>query len=79
MKVNKEQIKELKSKPYFQNEGFIGRMFARKLGKILKKDKDFNAAVDRLDSASEKLKKTILDAEKKGVKIPKELKQYAGL
>ena len=54
-------------------------MFARKLGKLLKKDRDFNKAVNNLDSASEKLKKTILDAEKKGVKIPKELKQYAGL
>jgi hypothetical protein len=25
MKITKEQIKELKSKPYFQNEGFIGQ------------------------------------------------------
>ena len=79
MKITKKQLRELKSKPYFQNEGFIGRMFARKLGKLLKKDRDFNKAVNNLDSASEKLKKTILDAEKKGVKIPKELKQYAGL
>ena len=78
MKLTTEQISHLKSKPYFQ-EGFIGKLFARKLGKILKKDTDFMMAVDKLDAASEKLKKTILDAEKKGVKIPKELKQYAGL
>lgn len=78
MKLTKEQITHLKSKPYFQ-EGFIGKLFARKLGKLLMKDKDFNKAVDNLDSASEKLKKTIIDAEKKGVIIPKELKQYAGL
>lgn len=78
MKLTTEQISHLKSKPYFQ-EGFIGKLFARKLGKILTKDTDFMKAVDKLDDASEKLKKTILDAEKKGVKIPKELKQYAGL
>jgi len=78
MKLTNEQITELKSKPYFQ-EGFIGKLFARKLGKMLKKDKDFKNVVDRLDSASEKLKQTIIDAEKKGVIIPKELKQYAGL
>lgn len=78
MKLTTEQISHLKSKPYFQ-EGFIGKLFARKLGKLLKKDTDFMKAVDKLDNASEKLKKTILDAEKKGVKIPKELKQYAGL
>lgn len=78
MKLTTEQISHLKSKSYFQ-EGVIGKLFARKLGKLLKKDTDFMKAVDKLDDASEKLKKTILDAEKKGVKIPKELKQYAGL
>ena len=42
MKITRKQLRELKSKPYFQNEGFISRLFARKLGKLLKKDKFFS-------------------------------------
>ena len=33
MKLNKEQLENLKSKEYFQSEGIIGRVFARLLKK----------------------------------------------
>ena len=79
MKITKKQLRELKSKPYFQNECIISRLFARKLGKLLKKDNYFKKAVDNLDSAQDKMRKSIIDAEKAGVKIPNELKKYAGL
>jgi uncharacterized phage infection (PIP) family protein YhgE len=79
MKITKEQLRELKSKPYFQNEGVISRLFARKLGKLLKKDTDFKKAVDNLDSSMDVLKRQIIDAEKNGIKVPDGLKKYAGM
>jgi uncharacterized phage infection (PIP) family protein YhgE len=79
MKITKEQLRELKSKPYFQNEGVISRLFARKLGKLLKKDKDFKKAVDNLDNSMENLRKQIIDAEKNGIKSPPGMKKYAGM
>ena len=41
MKLNKEQLENLKSKEYFQSEGIIGRVFARLLKKRLSKDKTY--------------------------------------
>tara|TARA_B110000285_G_scaffold194553_1_gene224273 strand:+ start:283 stop:522 length:240 start_codon:yes stop_codon:yes gene_type:complete len=79
MKITKVQLRELKSKPYFQNEGIISRLFARKLGKLLSKDTDFKKAVDKLDSSMDVLKKQIIDAEKSGIKVPAGLKKYAGM
>ena len=79
MKITKEQLKELKSKPYFQNEGIISRLFARKLGKLLKKDTDFKKAVDNLDNSMDILRKQIIDAEKNGINVPIGLKKYAGM
>lgn len=79
MKLTKEQISYLKSKPYFQSEGIISTIFARKLGKLLKRDKDFKKAVDNLDNSMEELKRQIIDAEKNGIKIPPGMKKYAGM
>lgn len=79
MKLTKEQVNYLKSKPAFQNEGIVGKIFARLLKKKLKNNTDFKKAVDSFDTAQDRMKKSIIDAEKSGVKIPKELKKYAGL
>jgi uncharacterized membrane-anchored protein YhcB (DUF1043 family) len=79
MKITKEQAKYLKSKSVFQNEGIVGKIFARLLKKKLKNNTDFKKAVDSFDSAQDKMRKSIIDAEKSGVKIPQELKKYAGL
>ena len=79
MKLNKEQLENLKSKEYFQSEGIIGRVFARLLKKRLAKDKNLQKAVDKMDKSSEDLKKSIQSAQKDGVKIPDELLVYACL
>ena len=79
MKITKEQFEYMKSKPTFQNEGIVGAIFNRLLKRKLSKDSDFKKAVDSFDSAQDGLRKSIIDAEKKGVKIPQELKKYAGL
>ena len=79
MKLNKEQLENLKSKEYFQSEGIIGRVFARLLKKRLAKDKNLQKAVDKMDKSSEDLKKSIQKLPKDGVKIPDELLVYAGL
>ena len=47
--------------------------------KKLKNNTDFKKAVDSFDTAQDRMKKSIIDAEKSGVKIPNELKKYAGL
>ena len=46
MKLNKEQLENLKSKEYFQSEGIIGRVFARLLKKRLSKDKNLQKIKD---------------------------------
>ena len=79
MKITKEQANYLKSKPAFQTEGIVGKIFSRLLVKKLKNDTEFKKAVDSFDTAQERMRKSIIDAEKSGVKIPKELKKYAGL
>jgi|TARA_B110000967_G_C18418984_1_gene332893 hypothetical protein len=79
MKITTEQFEYMKSKPAFQNEGIVGAIFNRLLKKKLKNNTDFKKAVDSFDSAQDKMRKSIIDAEKSGVKIPKELKKYAGL
>lgn len=79
MKITKEQFEYMKSKPAFQNEGIVGAIFNRLLKRKLSKDSNFKRAIDSFDSAQDDMRKAILDAEKKGVKIPKELKKYAGL
>lgn len=79
MKITKEQFEYMKSKPAFQNEGIVGAIFSRLLKRKLSKDSNFKRAIDSFDSAQDDMRKAILDAEKKGVKIPKELKKYAGL
>lgn len=79
MKITKEQFEYMKSKPAFQNEGIVGAIFNRLLKRKLSKDSNFKRAIDSFDSAQDDMRKAILDAEKRGVKIPKELKKYAGL
>ena len=79
MKLTTEQFEYMKSKPAFQNEGIVGAIFNRLLKRKLSKDSNFKRAIDSFDSAQDDMRKAILDAEKKGVKIPKELKKYAGL
>jgi hypothetical protein len=79
MKITTEQFEYMKSKPAFQNEGIVGAIFNRLLKRKLSKDSNFKRAIDSFDSAQDDMRKAILDAEKKGVKIPKELKKYAGL
>ena len=79
MKLTKEQIEYIKSKPVFQTEGIVGKIFARLLSKKLKNDTEFKKAVDSFDNAQDRMRKSIIDTEKAGVKIPKELKKYAGL
>ena len=79
MKLTTEQFEYMKSKPAFQNEGIVGAIFNRLLKRKLSKDSNFKIAIDSFDSAQEDMRKAIIDAEKKGVKIPQELKKYAGL
>lgn len=79
MKITKEQARYIKSKPAFQTEGLVYNIFARMLKKKLKNNTEFKKAVDSFDTAQERMRKSIIDAEKDGVKIPKELKKYAGL
>lgn len=79
MKLTTEQFEYMKSKPAFQNEGIVGAIFNRLLKRKLSKDSNFKRAIDSFDSAQEDMRKAIIDAEKKGVKIPQELKKYAGL
>ena len=79
MKITKEQAEYLKSKPAFQNEGIVGKIFAKLLKNKLKNDTEFKKAVDSFDNAQDRMRKSIIDAERKGVKIPQELKKYAGL
>jgi uncharacterized membrane-anchored protein YhcB (DUF1043 family) len=79
MKLTKEQVNYLKTKQAFQNEGIVGKIFARLLKKKLKNNTDFKKAVDSFDTAQDRMRKSIIDAEKSGVKIPNELKKYAGL
>lgn len=79
MKITKEQYEYLKGKEFYQTEGIVRAIFAKLLTKKLKSDPKFMSAVDKVDKASEDLKAQIIDAEKKGVVIPDELKKYAGL
>ena len=79
MKITTEQFEYMKSKPAFQNEGIVGAIFNRLLKRKLSKDANFKKAIDSFDSAQDDMRKAITDAEKKGVKIPNELKKYAGL
>ncbi len=79
MKITKEQYEYLKGKEFYQTEGIVRAIFAKLLTKKLKSDPKFMSAVDKVDKASEDLKTQIIDAEKKGVVIPDELKKYAGL
>ena len=59
--------------------GLAPVIFIRLGFRVKEKDNDFKKAVDNLDSAQDKMRKSIIDAEKSGVKIPNELKKYAGL
>lgn len=79
MKITKEQYEYLKEKKFYQTEGIVRAIFGKLLTKKLKSDPKFMSAVDKVDKASEDLKAQIIDAEKKGVVIPDELKKYAGL
>jgi hypothetical protein len=79
MKITKEQYEYLKEKEFYQTEGIVRAIFGKLLTKKLKSDPKFMSAVDKVDKASEDLKAQIIDAEKKGVVIPDELKKYAGL
>lgn len=79
MKLTKEQYEYMKSKPAFKTEGIVSAIYTKLLKNKLKKDTDFKKAVDSFDSAQDVMRKSIIDAEKKGVKIPDELKKYAGL
>mgnify|MGYP001589995793 FL=1 len=79
MKLTKEELEYMKNKPVFQTEGIVRAIYTKLLQKKLKSNPDFKKAIDSFDSAQNKMKKSIIDAEKKGVKIPAELKKYAGL
>lgn len=79
MKVKKKDYEYLKSKKFYQTEGVVRTIFAKLLTKKLKSDPEFVSAVNKVDKASEDLRAKIIDAEKKGVVIPNELKKYAGL
>jgi len=59
--------------------GLIGYIFNSILKRKLLKDDNFLDSVEKLDKSIDKLQKTILDAEKKGVIIPDEMKKNAGL
>lgn len=79
MKLTKEEVKYLRSKDFFQAEGFIARLFAKKLKNKLSKDADFKKAVDAVDKSSDNLRKSIKNAQANGLKIPDELLVYAGM
>jgi len=79
MKLTKEEFEYMKSKPAFQTEGVVAAIYNKLLQRKLSKNPDFKKAIDSFDSAQETMRKSIIDAEKKGVKIPDELKKYAGL
>lgn len=79
MKIKKEEYEYLKGKNFYQTEGIVRAIFGKLLIKKLKSDPKFMSAVDKVDKASEDLRVQIIDAEKKGVVIPDELKKYAGL
>lgn len=78
MKITKEEYEYLQDKKFYQTEGVIRAIFAKYLSKRLKSDPSFKSAVDKADKAAEDLRGKIIDAEKKGVVIPDELKKYAG-
>ena len=79
MKLTNEQVNYLKSNQYFTNEGIIKKIFSKLLVKKLKKDADFQSAVDSADSAMSRLQQKIKKAEDDGVSIPDELKKLAGM
>lgn len=79
MKLTKEQYSHLKSKKAFQSEGIVKRLFAKFLVNKIKKNSDIMKAIDDADKATENLKDAIVNAEKRGLVIPDELKKYAGL
>ena len=59
--------------------GFVQWVFNKLLYRKLKKDKDFAKAVEKVDKSSEDLRKSIKNAQEKGIKIPDELLEYSGL
>jgi hypothetical protein len=79
MKITEEQFKSMKTKPAFQTEGIVAAIYNKLLQRKLSKNSDFKKAIDSFDSAQDTMRKSIIDAEKKGVKIPAALKKYAGL
>tara|TARA_B110000977_G_C11015845_1_gene469452 strand:- start:482 stop:667 length:186 start_codon:yes stop_codon:yes gene_type:complete len=59
--------------------GLIQIIFNFLLKRKLMNNQEFLDSVDKLDKSREELQKSILDAEKKKVIIPDELKKYSGL
>ena len=59
--------------------GLIQSIFNFLLKRKLMNNQEFLDSVEKSDKSREKLKKSLLDLEKKGVIIPDELKKYSGL
>ena len=59
--------------------GLIQNIFNSLLKRKLLNNQEFLDSIEKFDKSREELQKSLLDAEKKGVIIPDELKKYSGL
>ena len=59
--------------------GLIQIIFNSLLKRKLLNNKEFLDSIEKFDKSREELQNSLLDAEKKGVTIPDELKKYSGL
>jgi hypothetical protein len=79
MRISEENYKKfntIKEKYSLKNEGILSFIFKKKLKKALDNDKELQNALEDADKSLENLKKSIKDLEKKGYKIPDELKRF---
>lgn len=72
---DKSIFKEIQTRHNLK-EGILSMIFKRKLKNALMSDKKLQDALADADKSLNRLKKNVDDLEKKGYKIPAELKKY---
>lgn len=78
MKISKEDynlFNEIKTRHNLR-EGILSMIFKKRLKKALMGDKELQDALKDADKSLDRLKKNVDSLEKKGYKIPPELKKY---
>lgn len=72
---DKSLFKEIQSRHNLK-EGILSMIFKKRLKKALMGDKELQDALKDADKSLDRLKKNVNNLEKKGYKIPSELKKY---